>query len=176
MVIGLALHAEYHKNDIYLAHRVLQAYSTAEFVKLTKYPADLSVVVGDLNTGPGDISYRIITEIPSLLDPFDVECIGTDASVTKASGTSDNANNSYTDTKQAKNDPEGKRIDHILYFAKPNLQYLDTFFVSFYGDSKYYSYTNIENISHKDLEGTPLNEDNEDDDLLPESFPDPFLN
>lgn len=43
---------------MYLAHRVLQAYSTAELVNLTKSPADVSILAGDLNTGPGDLSYR----------------------------------------------------------------------------------------------------------------------
>lgn len=52
------LHAEYHEDDMYLAHRVLQAYSTAEFVKLTSSSADISILAGDLNTAPGDLSYR----------------------------------------------------------------------------------------------------------------------
>lgn len=54
----LQLHAEYHEDDIYLAHRVLQAHSTAEFVKLTCASADVSILAGDLNTSPGDLSFR----------------------------------------------------------------------------------------------------------------------
>ncbi|XP_045520388.1 putative neutral sphingomyelinase isoform X2 [Pieris brassicae] len=52
------LHAEYHEDDIYLAHRVLQAHSTAEFVNLTSSPADISFLAGDFNTAPGEISFR----------------------------------------------------------------------------------------------------------------------
>lgn len=52
------MHAEYHEDDIYLAHRVLQAHSTAEFVKLTCASADVSILAGDLNTSPGDLSFR----------------------------------------------------------------------------------------------------------------------
>ncbi|CAG9792137.1 unnamed protein product [Diatraea saccharalis] len=114
------LHAEYHEDDIYLAHRVLQAYSTAELVNLTKYPADVSILAGDLNTGPGDLSYRIITQLPSLIDPYDIPFEGTNMNIKKPSGTSETANNSYTDKKLAESSPEGKRIDHILYHVNPS--------------------------------------------------------
>ncbi|RVE48954.1 hypothetical protein evm_006416 [Chilo suppressalis] len=114
------LHAEYHEDDIYLAHRVLQAYSTAELVNLTREPADVSIVAGDLNTCPGDLSYRIITQLPSLIDPFDLPCEGTNPTIRKPSGTSETANNSYTDKKQAETLPEGKRIDHILFHVSPS--------------------------------------------------------
>ncbi|XP_063823205.1 putative neutral sphingomyelinase [Ostrinia nubilalis] len=114
------LHAEYHEDDMYLAHRVLQAYSTAELVNLTKSPADVSILAGDLNTGPDDLSYRIISQLPSLVDPFDLECEGSDPKVRKPSGTCDNANNSYTAQKLAEASPEGKRIDHILFHVSPS--------------------------------------------------------
>lgn len=53
------LHAEYNRNcDEYLAHRVLQAYDTAQFIQLTSGKADLVVLAGDLNTEPGDLAYR----------------------------------------------------------------------------------------------------------------------
>lgn len=114
------LHAEYHTDDIYLAHRVLQAYSTAEFIYLTTSPADVSILAGDLNTAPGDLSYDIIARLPSLIDPYDVKGEGTDPSISSPSGTCDNANNSYSDSKQVKSTPEGKRIDHILYHVSPD--------------------------------------------------------
>ncbi|XP_068627781.1 putative neutral sphingomyelinase [Battus philenor] len=109
------LHAEYHEDDMYLAHRVLQAYSTAEFVNLTTSPADVSILAGDLNTAPGDLSFKLITQLPSLMDPYVMKCEGSNPSIGKPSGTCDNANNSYSDTKLAKSAPEGKRIDHILF-------------------------------------------------------------
>jgi hypothetical protein len=53
------------------------------------------------------------------LDPFDLQCIGTDPNIGKPSGTSETANNSYTDQKQGKVAPEGKRIDHVLFQVSP---------------------------------------------------------
>ncbi|XP_075972225.1 neutral sphingomyelinase [Anticarsia gemmatalis] len=117
------LHAEYHVDDIYLAHRVLQAYSTAEFVNLTACPADLSILAGDLNAAPGDLSFKIITQLPPLEDPYDnFDEPKNPSTVTKPTGTCDNANNSYSDPKQVKICPDGKRIDHILYKLSPSLE------------------------------------------------------
>ncbi|XP_038213597.1 putative neutral sphingomyelinase [Zerene cesonia] len=113
------LHAEYNEDDIYLAHRVLQAHSTAEFVNLTSPPADISILAGDLNTAPGELSFRLITQIPSLIDPASVGPSGDGPTLIKAIGTCDNINNSYSNPKIAKACPEGKRIDHILYHVDP---------------------------------------------------------
>ncbi|KOB72550.1 Sphingomyelin phosphodiesterase 2 [Operophtera brumata] len=79
--------------------KLLNAHSTAEFVHLTTAPADISILAGDLNTGPGDLSYN--------------------PTIRKQSGTCDNANNSYSDPAQLKLNPDGKRIDHILFQADP---------------------------------------------------------
>ncbi|CAB3228620.1 unnamed protein product [Arctia plantaginis] len=115
------LHAEYHTDDIYLAHRVLQAYSTAEFVNLTAKPADVCILAGDLNAAPGDLSFKILSQLPSLEDPFDSFVVPKDLrKVARPSGTSDNVNNSYSDVKQVKSCPDGKRIDHILYKLDPS--------------------------------------------------------
>lgn len=58
-VIFFQLHAEYDRNcDEYQAHRVLQAFDTAQFIQLTSMGADLVVLAGDLNTEPDDLSYR----------------------------------------------------------------------------------------------------------------------
>lgn len=53
------LHAEYNRNnDEYEAHRILQAYDTAQFILLTSQGVDLVVLAGDLNTLPGDLAYK----------------------------------------------------------------------------------------------------------------------
>ncbi|XP_023938168.2 putative neutral sphingomyelinase [Bicyclus anynana] len=114
------LHAEYNVDDIYLAHRVLQAYSTAEFVNLTTPPADVSILAGDLNTAPGDISFRLISQLPQLVDPCILSRCNNVAE--KPAGTCDNINNSYSDPKLVKTCPEGKRIDHILFNVHPQLE------------------------------------------------------
>ncbi|XP_047023751.1 putative neutral sphingomyelinase [Helicoverpa zea] len=113
------LHAEYHVDDIYLAHRVLQSYTTAGFVNLTTAPADISILAGDLNAAPGDLSFKIITQLPPLVDPYDKYPLLKDPANPNTMGTSETANNSYTDPKTAKIAPEGKRIDHILYKLNP---------------------------------------------------------
>lgn len=66
------------------------------------------------------LNSRIITQLPSLVDPFDLVCEETDPKVSKPSGTCDNANNSYTDPKVAQASPDGKRIDHILFHVSPS--------------------------------------------------------
>ncbi|EFN81167.1 Putative neutral sphingomyelinase [Harpegnathos saltator] len=114
MVTGLVakvlafLHAEYNrKNDEYMAHRVLQAFDTAQFVRMTSGGADAVILAGDLNTEPQDLAYRIICGVAGL----------TDACPNSASyiGTNECANNSYTASKLVRTRPEGKRIDYILY-------------------------------------------------------------
>lgn len=116
------LHAEYHEDDMYLAHRVLQAFSTAKFVNLTACSADVSILAGDLNTAPGDLSFRLLTSIPALLDPFELEHENTNPDIARACGTSDNENNSYASSKEVKKLPEGKRIDHILFRTDSNIK------------------------------------------------------
>jgi len=63
------LHAEYDRtNDEYLAHRVTQAFDTAQFISLTSKHADAVIVGGDLNTEPGDLAYRLIVHTAHLHD------------------------------------------------------------------------------------------------------------
>ena len=37
---------------------MLQAYDTAQFIKLTSGNCDLVILAGDLNTEPDDLAYR----------------------------------------------------------------------------------------------------------------------
>lgn len=53
--------------------------------------------------------------MPALLDPCDLNCESNNPAIAKPSGTCDNINNSYSDSKLTKTVPEGKRIDHILF-------------------------------------------------------------
>lgn len=105
------LHAEYDSvNDEYKAHRVLQAYDTAQFIEHTRGNAVVQILAGDLNTEPKDIAYRILRACTTMSDTCNDDDIGT----------SELLANSYTDLKVAKNNPNGKRIDHILYNAGHN--------------------------------------------------------
>ncbi len=55
------IHAEYDKsNDLYLPHRVVQAFEMSQFIKATSTGADLSIATGDLNMEPLDLGYRLV--------------------------------------------------------------------------------------------------------------------
>ncbi|XP_017891097.1 putative neutral sphingomyelinase [Ceratina calcarata] len=116
------LHAEYNRdNDEYAAHRVLQAFDTAQFVRLTCDGADSAILLGDLNTEPNDLAYKIICGVTGLLDA----CSNTSSTNL---GTHECANNSYTTSKSANACPEGKRIDYILYHGTKNIEVKATSF------------------------------------------------
>lgn len=109
------LHAEYNRhNDEYIAHRVLQAFDTAQFIRMTSGGADSTILGGDLNTEPQDLVYRIICGVAGLTDA----CSNSSSNL----GTNECANNSYTNSKNANTLPDGKRIDHILYQGTKNVK------------------------------------------------------
>lgn len=109
------LHAEYNReNDEYMAHRVLQAFDTAQFVRMTSGGADAVILAGDLNTEPQDLAYRIMRGVGGLMDA----CPSSASHI----GTNECANNSYTCSKLARTRPDGKRIDHILYLGSKTVK------------------------------------------------------
>lgn len=55
----LQLHAEYDSKYFdYKAHRVIQAFDTAQFIAATRDGAAVQVLAGDLNSNPDDIAYK----------------------------------------------------------------------------------------------------------------------
>ncbi|XP_050502988.1 putative neutral sphingomyelinase [Diabrotica virgifera virgifera] len=112
------LHAEYNRNnDEYEAHRILQAYDVAQFIKLTSQGVDLTVLAGDLNTLPGDIAYRLILIIPGLVDSFEYANVPKDHIATCES-----LRNTYTPSSYVKQKIPGQRIDFIMYHPGSKLQ------------------------------------------------------
>lgn len=110
------LHAEYDReNDDYKAHRVIQAFDTAQFIESTRASAVLQVLAGDLNTEPGDLAYRTLLSVADL----------TDACSLPAAGTNECAYNAYTATAAAQLLPAGKRIDYVLYRASPDVLHVE---------------------------------------------------
>lgn len=103
------LHAEYnHESDDYKAHRVVQAFDTAQFLENTRGSAAVQIIAGDLNTEPGDLAYRVLCYEANLEDAFDPDY--------GKSGTSECPYNSYTSlSEKLATNNDGKRIDHILY-------------------------------------------------------------
>lgn len=118
-VYSAHLHAEYDRDrDEYLAHRILQAYDTAQFIMLTSRDADLVILAGDLNTEPGDLAYRLMLSVPGLIDAY-VEFDETPEDLT---ATNESINNSYTPKSLRNSGICGKRIDYILYHSGTNTE------------------------------------------------------
>lgn len=109
------LHAEYNfQDDEYLAHRVSQAFDMSQFIKLTSTDdnCDFVIVGGDFNVKPDSLGCQIIKSNAQLLDSWDTK------KSTKSPGnghTCDKPTNPFTGPGPLKFDPDGKRIDYILY-------------------------------------------------------------
>ncbi|XP_028410219.1 LOW QUALITY PROTEIN: sphingomyelin phosphodiesterase 2-like [Dendronephthya gigantea] len=108
------LHAEYDRNnDVYLSHRVVQAYHLSKLIGQITDPEDFVLLC--MNTEPEDPCYRILKELPQLSD-----CWLEGGSKSNCYGnTSDRSENMFTSEKYDKHKvggPEdGKRIDYIFY-------------------------------------------------------------
>lgn len=111
------LHAEYNRAfDEYMAHRVLQAYDTAQFIQLTSASADLVILAGDLNTEPGDLAHRILTTTTGLHDAYLESSEEEDIAATN-----EDYKNSYSSRKSIKDKIPGKRIDYVLFHGSGNV-------------------------------------------------------
>ena len=65
-------HANYDpSNDIYLGHRVIHAFESAQWIKLTSSAADLTIYAGDFNTDPSSLPYRILRNVATLQDAWE---------------------------------------------------------------------------------------------------------
>ncbi|CAL8135985.1 unnamed protein product [Orchesella dallaii] len=114
------LHAEYDRtNDEYLAHRVTQAFDTAQFISVTSKHADVVIVGGDLNTEPGDLAYRLIVHTAQLRDACNE--VSLESSAKEVMNTCETATNSYSSPNSLKLNPFGKRIDYIAYKGGSNV-------------------------------------------------------
>lgn len=112
------LHAEYdRKCDDYMAHRVIQAFDTAQFIESTRGNSVLQILAGDLNTEPGDLAYRVLQTNSMMVDTCDPKMFAAGNW-----GTNEIDKNSYTDPEAAKKSPQGKRIDYIMYRFGENFE------------------------------------------------------
>ncbi|XP_066246385.1 putative neutral sphingomyelinase [Euwallacea similis] len=117
-VYSTHFHAEYNRaSDDYQAHRVLQAYDTAQFIMLTSGMADLIVLAGDLNTEPGDLAYRVILTVPGLIDAY----MKAGNILAEKTSTNESLSNSYTPSSLVKRKILGKRIDYVMYHPGSNV-------------------------------------------------------
>lgn len=107
-------HAEYNNKTEYIAHQVVQAFDVAQFIRVSSSNTDLSILAADLNTEPGSLCYRIITEYAQLHDSFQPENVIFE-------GTYGRPDNSYSKKSYSKLKPAGQRIDYILFKIGKNI-------------------------------------------------------
>ena len=70
------MHAQYDENekvsDPYSIHRICQAYQLSKFINLvavnsahSRTGSDLIILAGDLNTSPGELPFKLLSELPA---------------------------------------------------------------------------------------------------------------
>lgn len=53
-----------------MKHRVIQAFETANFIRVTSNGSDLTVLAGDLNSDSNDICYKLICLTTNMKDCY----------------------------------------------------------------------------------------------------------
>ncbi|XP_036270476.1 sphingomyelin phosphodiesterase 2 isoform X1 [Pipistrellus kuhlii] len=108
------LHAEYNRQkDIYLAHRVVQAWELAHFIHHTSKKADVVLLCGDLNLHPKDLGCRLLKEWTGLQDAY----LETRDFKGSEEGCTMVPENCYVNRKELHPFSCGIRIDYVLYKA-----------------------------------------------------------
>ncbi|XP_004702234.1 sphingomyelin phosphodiesterase 2 [Echinops telfairi] len=108
------LHAEYNRQrDIYLAHRVAQAWELAQFIHHTSKKADMILLCGDLNLHPKDLGCRLLKEWTGLQDAY----LETQDFQGCEEGCTMVPHNCYVNQQELQPFPFGIRIDYVLYKA-----------------------------------------------------------
>ncbi|XP_008850649.1 sphingomyelin phosphodiesterase 2 [Nannospalax galili] len=108
------LHAEYSRQkDIYLAHRVAQAWELAQFIHHTSKNADVVLLCGDLNMHPKDLGCCLLKEWTGLRDAY----IETQDFKGSEDGCTMVPKNCYVSQQDLGPFPFGIRIDYVLYKA-----------------------------------------------------------
>ncbi|CAA9994359.1 unnamed protein product [Nesidiocoris tenuis] len=114
-VFNTHLHAQYSvENDEYLSHRLSQAYEAGQLVRLTSAGFPLTLFLGDLNSKPTDVCLRLLVSLAGLHDSF------LDRANEKNYGTNESARNSYSPKALLKTNPDGGRLDYILFKCDQN--------------------------------------------------------
>nr|XP_045010077.1 sphingomyelin phosphodiesterase 2 [Jaculus jaculus] len=108
------LHAEYSRQkDIYLAHRVAQAWELAQFIHHTSKTADVVLLCGDLNMHPKDLGCCLLKEWTGLRDAY----LETQDFKGSEDGCTMVPMNCYVSQQDLGPFPLGIRIDYVLYKA-----------------------------------------------------------
>ncbi|CAG9531314.1 unnamed protein product [Cercopithifilaria johnstoni] len=106
------LHAEYNPNkDLYLPHRLAQAFELAQFVKHTSYSADALILAGDFNIEPDNLAYQLIVKNANLRDAW----IQKPNICDDCGATFERLDNCYTPQRLKNKENYGRRLDYIMY-------------------------------------------------------------
>ncbi|PIK44538.1 putative neutral sphingomyelinase isoform X3 [Apostichopus japonicus] len=122
-----AMYAPSHQpaKDQYSSHRITQSYELSEYARQTSGDADLVLVMGDLNSEPHSLSFKVIHKNSDVLDSWETR-LNKDEKfdiLSEAMGnTIETRENSHTDLGHLHYPifPNGIRIDFILYKAGRN--------------------------------------------------------
>uniref|UniRef100_A0A060T926 ARAD1C34628p n=1 Tax=Blastobotrys adeninivorans TaxID=409370 RepID=A0A060T926_BLAAD len=120
-VLNAHLHAPYGKGDAaYTCHRTAQAWDMARIAQRA-VQGECVLAMGDLNSVPGSLTYRLLDSIGSLSDSWvdskgeNTEDIGSMPpydQIRRAGTTCDSRLNSWRETRRP---DEAKRLDYIFY-------------------------------------------------------------
>ncbi|CAG8541948.1 3534_t:CDS:2 [Ambispora gerdemannii] len=115
-VFNTHTHAGYgsQKNDIYLAHRVSQAWEIANLLKNSASRGRNVIAMGDFNSEPDSILHKLIVQHGQVADAWQAQHPSTPASATSGSSMNTWSKN-YSSKESALNSDLGKRIDYVFY-------------------------------------------------------------
>jgi len=116
------LHANYSRNyfvdefsDEYIAHRMVQLYEMGQFIQKNSHTADVSFLLGDLNTNDFEHGFGMFMHQTNLLDAFKEKMKFEDTS-NKYGVTCHWKENYYQSAPDIRKDfPNGLRIDYVLF-------------------------------------------------------------
>lgn len=119
------MHAEYNReNDLYLPHRISQAFELAQFIRHTSRTSDFVLLAGDFNIEPEDLGYQVIRTIGNLYDAWE----NRPNAEFRNGMTCDRPDNCYTAKSLLTASPNGKRLDYLMYQSGQRKSHIRVFF------------------------------------------------
>ena len=116
------LHANYSKtfhlnesNDEYLAHRYSQLFELGQYINMTSKGADMTLVLGDLNTRDFEKGYKLLRTHSQLLDAYKERPNAAYDDSHESGITCNSKTNVYSSNC---NPNDAARIDYVLYKHK----------------------------------------------------------
>lgn len=118
-VYGTHLHAQYSATDEHEAHRAVQGLQLSQFIRHTSDGCDLVIVGGDFNFRPDQLGYRLIRHGSNLEDAWISRRAKNESGDSEM--TCDRPDNPYTVPSALVQNPDGVRLDYIMYRANAGI-------------------------------------------------------